>query len=218
MSAESADPKSRDRAPFEAARVGAFVDAVAAIAMTLLILPLMDSVSDVASSNEDTALWFTEHYSQLTSFVISFVLIAMFWMMHHRIFVKVKHVSDTLLWTVCAWLLTIVWLPVATAISGQMSSTDVLAKVVYIGSMLAVAVCSLMVRINLHRHPGLHDIRHEAMRRGVAVDIAMIVLFAVSLGIAVLVPAVGYFALFALFLTAPLQTAIIRLLAARDRS
>jgi len=84
------------RAPYEVARVVAFVDAVVAIAMTLLILPLMESVSEVAAADEDTAQWFAGHDGQLISFVISFVIIAMFWMIHHRLFVRVDHATRTI--------------------------------------------------------------------------------------------------------------------------
>lgn len=212
MTGESADEGVRVRAPYEAARVGAFVDAVVAIAMTLLILPLMESVGEVAGSGEDTARWFAEHYQQIISFVLSFVIIAMFWMIHHRLFAGVKQVTPSLMWSTTAWLLTIVWLPVATAITGQMSSDDALAKVVYIGSMIATSACSLLIRVNLLRHPALHRIPKDPLLRGVAADAAMAVLFAAALAIALAVPVVGYFALFIMFLTGPLQAAIARLL------
>jgi len=214
MTGESADPRTRtrERAPFEAARVGAFVDAVVAIAMTLLILPLMESIGEVANIGEDTARWFAEHDQQFISFVISFVIIAMFWMIHHRLFTGVKQVTTALMWAIAAWLLTIVWLPVATAITGQMSSDDALAKVVYIGTMIATSACSLLIRIILLRHPVLHRTSEESLLRGVAVDAAMMFLFAVALGIALIFPTVGYFALFIMFLTGPVQAAFARLL------
>ena len=52
-----------------------FTDAVVAIALTLLILPLMESVEQ-ASELGDTLHWVQAHSSQLLSFVLSFVLIA----------------------------------------------------------------------------------------------------------------------------------------------
>ena len=38
-------------------RPKAFIDAVVAIALTLLILPLMDSLGDAARSGDDTLTW-----------------------------------------------------------------------------------------------------------------------------------------------------------------
>lgn len=76
----SAAPDKHDRTqPIE--RVVFFPDAVA-IAMTLLILPLMESVSE-APEQGDTAVWLNAHSSQVLSFAMSFLLIAVFWMAHH---------------------------------------------------------------------------------------------------------------------------------------
>ena len=203
--AQDADVDEDDRAPFEVARLAAFVDAVVAIAMTLLILPLMESVSEVASSGDDTAEWFAEHDGQLTSFLVSFVIIAMFWTIHHRLFTKVEKVTQGLLWLTMLWLLTIVWLPVATAISGQMSDEDELAKIVYIGSMIATSVCSLLIRFYLATHASLHGLAPRQLRAGIAADLAMTVLFGVALTVTLLLPQLGYWPMFVMALTGPLQ-------------
>ena len=55
---------------FRTERFKAFVDAVVAIAMTLLILPLMESVSEAASGTLSTAEFFVEHSGQLLSFCL----------------------------------------------------------------------------------------------------------------------------------------------------
>lgn len=202
------------RAPYEVARVVAFVDAVVAIAMTLLILPLMESVSEAAASDDDAAHWFAEHDAQLTSFVISFVIIALFWMIHHRLFVHVEHATQALLWVLMAWLLTIVWLPVATAISGQMPGEDPLTKVVYIGSMIATCLTSLAIRLYLRQHPSLHRIPSSTITAGIAADVATATLFAIALVVAVAVPAIGYWALFIMLLAGPVQALFARMLGA----
>lgn len=214
---ESSTPSSSAHAPFEVARLGAFVDAVVAIAMTLLILPLMDSVSDVASGGEDTARWFAEHDSQLVSFLVSFTLIAMFWMIHHRIFVLVEHATPALVWVTMAWLLSIVWLPVATAISGQMADSDLLAKVVYIGSLILTCLCSMLIRLYLRAHPTLHTMPRTAIAIGISVDAATATLFALSLAIALAFPQLGYLPLLLMLFGGPVQSAFARLAVKRQR-
>jgi uncharacterized membrane protein len=188
---------------FTSERAKTFADAVVAIAMTLLILPLMESVADGADSS--ALHWFAEHQQQLVSFLLSFTMIAMFWMTHHRVFASVETVTTPLLWIVMAWLLTIVWLPVATAMSGQMDSDDPFVKVVYIGSMLAIALMMLWQRLYLRAHPRLHRITEAHLVSGVSADIAMVVLFAVALALAVFVPVIGYWALMIMFLVSPVQ-------------
>jgi uncharacterized membrane protein len=199
---------------FSAERAKAFIDAVVAIATTLLILPLMESISDAADADLSAGHWFVEHAWQLLSFVLSFAIIAMFWIGHHRMFARVERVTTGVLWVSMAWLLSIVWLPVATAMSGRMSDEDDLAIVVYIGSMIVVCLLTLVLRLYLRRHGELHGIPERDLREGAAADLAMASLFAISLLVAVLVPLVGYFALFLMFLTGFVQRLFARALGA----
>ncbi|MCS0499437.1 TMEM175 family protein [Protaetiibacter mangrovi] len=213
MSSEQADEETlHARAPFQVERVGAFIDAVAAIAMTLLILPLMESVGEVAGAGEDTLHWVGQHDQQLVSFVVSFVLIAMFWMIHHRMFRAVEAVTSPLMWILVGWLATIVWLPVATAISGAMDADDPWAKVLYVGSMIATSLFSLAIRLYLWRHPELHHAPSGSLNTGVAVDIAMAVLFAIALTLGLLIPRVGYYAMFVMLLTPLAQRLVLRVM------
>jgi uncharacterized membrane protein len=203
---------------YNAERAKAFIDAVVAIAMTLLILPLMESVAESASRQEGAAVWLHDHQGQLVSFVLSFAIIAMFWINHHRLFAVVENVSVPLLWITMAWLLSIVWLPVATAMSGQMKDTDNLVKALYIGSMILTSLLTLTMRIYLSRHPALHAASENELRRGMSVDISMALLFGVALTIAMIFPALSYWPMFVMVLVGPVQGLIARLLGAGPSS
>jgi len=197
---------------FSSERAKAFIDAVVAIAMTLLILPLMESISDAADDDRSSAHWFAEHQWQLVSFVLSFAIIVMFWINHHRMFARVDRVTTGLLWVSAAWLLSIVWLPVATAMTGRMRDDDTLAQTVYIGSMILVCLLTLTTRLYLRRHGELHGMPERDLREGAAADLAMAALFALALVVALLVPVIGYFALFLMLLTGWVQRLFARLL------
>ncbi|WP_447911971.1 TMEM175 family protein [Microbacterium phyllosphaerae] len=185
---------------FRTERFKAFVDAVVAIAMTLLILPLMESVSDAASNKLSTAEFFDEHSGQLLSFGLSFVLIATFWMGHHRQYRDVEWITSPLLWINVAWMATIVWLPVPTAMIGQMD-TDLLQPVVYIGTLILTQVTTLAGWVFLLRHPDFTTTPVETLRAGVIGDLAAIILFLVALAIAVFVQPYGYAGLLVLLLS-----------------
>ncbi|MET0860063.1 MAG: TMEM175 family protein [Microbacterium sp.] len=195
-------------------RLKAFTDAVVAIAMTLLILPLLDSIQDAASRGLDSGSWLVGEGPQLFSFALSFVLIANFWINHHRLFDRVENVTIALLWLTVAWMLTIVWLPVATALLGQMTD-DPVQKLLYIGSLLATSLVAVGTRVYLRRHPELHAIPTETQRNGMVAAVTMSVLFALALVIAIALPAVGYWAMFLLLLTGPIDAVVARRLGIR---
>ncbi len=194
---------------FRTERFKAFVDAVVAIAMTLLILPLMESVSEAASGKLSTAEFFVEHSGQLLSFGLSFVLIATFWMGHHRQYRDVEWITGPLLWINIAWMATIVWLPVPTAMIGQME-TDSLQPVVYIGTLILTQITTLAGWLYLLRHPDFTTTPVDILRAGVIGDLAAIILFLIALALAVFVPAIGYAGLLVLLLTGVVSTLLNR--------
>lgn len=200
---------SRTRGLFSAERAKAYVDAVVAIAMTLLILPLMESVAEAAGNELSASEWLGEHWSQIISFVLSFFIIALFWIRHHQLFADVEAVSNTLLWITVLWMLTIVWIPVSTAMTGQLETGRVV-EALYIGSMIATCLCMIVTRRYLRRHPELHEVEPESMRRGMLVDLSMGILYAVALVLAMIIPQVGYFGLFVLLFVRTLANVLER--------
>ncbi len=194
-----------------AERLKAFTDAVVAIAMTLLILPLMESVTDAGAEGGGVVAWFGEHAEQLMSFALSFALIATFWLANHRVFARVEGTSPALLWLTIGWMFTIVWLPVPTAMLGSMDTDDA-QKLVYIGSLVLTSVMSLAIRWYLLRHPALHSVAELRLRRGILADVITTGLFLVALALSILVPAIGYWALLLLVLVSPVHTLLWRAL------
>jgi uncharacterized membrane protein len=198
---------------FSGERFKAFVDAVVAIAMTLLILPLMESVSDAASGDLSTVEFLEQHSGQLASFLLSFVLIASSWIAHHRQYNDVTVITRALLWINVAWMATIVWLPVPTAMLGQMES-DPLQAVLYIGTLMLTQTTTFAAGIYLLRHPDYTSADPDEIRMSAVADVVAVVLFGVALVIVILVGSEGYFALFLLALTG----IITRILGRRRRA
>jgi len=109
---------------------------------------------------------------------------------------------------------TIVWLPVPTAMVGQME-TDAPQEVLYIGTLILTQVTSLAARVHLLRHPELTTASAARIRHGAAADLAAIALFGAALAIAVAVGTQGYLALLLLAFTGPLAALIDRMLSRR---
>lgn len=184
--------------------------------MTLLILPLMEAVSDAASEELDTAAFFSEHGAQVVTFALSFVPIANAWIAHHRQYNRVTVLTRRLLWINVAWMATIVWLPVATAMLGSMH-TDPLQATIYIGTLILMQFTTLAGRVHLLRNPSFSGADPSAIRQGATADIASALLFGVALAAVCVFGSNGYFALFGLVLTTPLARLIRRIARAAKR-
>lgn len=101
------------------ARIEALVDGIFAIAMTILVLTLV--VPDVNGTLSNMAVQ-NALYGILPSFytlVMSFLLLALFWTLQHRIFHKIKHVDTVMLWINLVWLLFIVLVPFFSSLTGK---------------------------------------------------------------------------------------------------
>ena len=202
---------SREGRTHPVERLVFFTDAVVAIALTLLILPLMESVEQ-ASELGDTLHWVQAHSSQLLSFVLSFVLIAVFWRAHHRLYEPLERSTGRLIVLNFCWMFTIVWLPVATALSGAMDTYnsetgeyDRLMIGLYVGTMFANALFLYLMEVEARRHPSLARSGQRNSRAGESVALAMTVLFGLAAAVALLFPMVNLLAMFLLTLTGPLQ-------------
>jgi uncharacterized membrane protein len=94
-----------------------FSDAVVAIAITLLVLPLVELPNELATKPFRDVM--SEHSWSLIGFGVSFLVIARLWRVHHQIFERVRDYNVTLVWLNFTWLFTIVLLPFPTALLGN---------------------------------------------------------------------------------------------------
>ncbi len=202
-------PREMAMAPVE--RLVFFSDAAVAIALTLLILPLMDAVYQAGRAEQDALTYLSENSSALISFVLSFVIISRFWRAHHRLFTVVERETPGLFSLNMAWLAAIVLLPVATAMTGSLAP-DRVEYAIYIGTMAAASVFMTAMTWLLRHHPETWTEGRSVPARGLRYSLSMVVLLLVSLTIALTVPGAGYWSLLALFGLRPLNWALDHLL------
>lgn len=185
-----------------------FSDATVAIAITLLILPLVDAASHIGS--RPFGDFVAENVWEIVAFVVSFVVIARFWVVHHQIFESVRDYNGAIVWFNFLWLLAIVTIPFSANVlsAGAGQRPDVYA--LYIGDMLVATIATRLMTAVLHRNP---ELMTEESRGSIDVTqgIAEMSIMAVALVLAVLIPAVNLFWLFLLFLSGPLHALLHRL-------
>ncbi|MFC5062491.1 TMEM175 family protein [Actinomycetospora atypica] len=130
-------PSDSERLPGPG-RMVAFVDASVAIALTLLVLPLTELVPERGASEKPALEVVTGNLPVFGSFLLSFVVIARFWVVHHRLFGHVGRLTPRLVWVNLFWVLTIVVLPFLTQFVASYGPDPVIVRS-YIG---VLALCS----------------------------------------------------------------------------
>jgi uncharacterized membrane protein len=179
-----------------------FLDAVVAIAITLLVLPLAEVIGreHVPAHVADV---FTENGASFGAFLLSFAVIARLWTGHHRMVERVGGYDTAFVLVNLGWVLTIVFLPFATQLAAAYSPHDRLAVGIYIGTIALSLVLMAVAAVLVWRRPGLRRegvTERDAFPRPAFLTTGLLVL-AFVLGTAI--PAVNYFALLLLLLTAP---------------
>ena len=127
----------------ELERIIFFSDAVFAIAITLLVLDvrLPPVEAPVTGQKLFAALGDSEFTSALLSFFVSFMVIGIYWLAHHRYFRFIRSYDHRLMWRNLFFLLTIVFLPVPTSILGKFGDQPV--AVSFYALSVALAGCTL---------------------------------------------------------------------------
>jgi uncharacterized membrane protein len=120
-------------------RIETLVDGIFAIAMTILVLNLaVPKVSGlltaVSFQNAVYSIW-----PSILSFILCFILLGVFWNIHHRTFHQIKYVDKVLLWINMIWLLFIVLVPFSNSLTGQYGQF-ILSHLIFNLNMFGIAL------------------------------------------------------------------------------
>jgi uncharacterized membrane protein len=149
-------------------------DGIFAIAMTLLVLSLV--VPDAPASNVETALndYLQEDWNKFLNFVKSFLLLAIFWIVHHRIFATIKRTDEGFLWLNIFALMFVALVPFSATLEGEYSNIQIAAAIFDL-NLLAIGICYFLIVVYASRGHRLiaEDISREQIninyRRGLVV-------------------------------------------------
>jgi uncharacterized membrane protein len=192
-----------------------FSDAVVAIAMTLLAfsLPLPHIPSDASNGTVWGAVWAGR--IDYLAFLISFVVIANHWRLHHRLFQYVSRLDARIITFNLAWLLMIVIIPFTTRLISGAGGFGARFTV-----YAAIQVLTVLTFLLMSRHIRASDLlRPEVPPAGRRDDdaglLTVAAMFAISIPVA-FVPRWGQWAFVFWVASAPAARAVRRRLA-RDR-
>ena len=117
-------------------RLEAFTDAVIAIVMTILVLELHQPTTD-------TLAGLVGIEKKLFIYIVSFVMLAIYWNNHHHMFQLVKKIDGRVLWANNFFIFTLTLVPFATAWAGDF--IDSLVPQITYGLMVLLANISYLV-------------------------------------------------------------------------
>jgi uncharacterized membrane protein len=185
-----------------------FSDAVVAIAITLLILPLVDAASSIG--HESVSGFLHHNETKLLAFFLSFFVIGRLWWGQHQVYERVSSYNSVLVAGMSLWLLSIVFLPFPTELlSSANHGSEGASHAIYVGTLLVAAVAGLIQRVAIVLWPHLQI----AEQRGSVLlypSVIFVVLMAAAFVIALLVPSNGLWALLLLLLSSPLERLVAR--------
>ena len=131
-------------------RVLFFSDAVFAIAITLLVVDIR--VPDIV---RDAGQQISNSTGKILSFVISFLVIGLFWMGHHRLFRYITALDRRLMFLNLLFLGTIAFLPYPTALLFAGNTREPAAPAFYAACVAAAGVAELAIWLYATHTKGL---------------------------------------------------------------
>jgi uncharacterized membrane protein len=131
-------------------RLVTFSDAVVAIAMTLLGLPLVDLVPEAAAEGSAPVDIVLDNLVPIGSFVLSFLVIFRIWWVHHQLFTGVEVLSPFVMKANVVWLLSLLAVPFPAELVATYGD-DAFVLAFYIGVLLVSSVSLAAMAVGLDR-------------------------------------------------------------------
>jgi uncharacterized membrane protein len=132
----------------ETSRLEAFSDGVFAIAITLLILELIQVIHKEADDGLFKHL--LKNLNSFLAFAIGFLTILICWINHHLVFTYIKKVDSNLMWVNGFVLLVVTFTPFPTSILAEYFDKESHVALAIFGFnyfMMSLAACSLTVYV-----------------------------------------------------------------------
>lgn len=174
-----------EHSPLGFERVVFFSDAVFAIVITILVLPLTAEF-EIPDDTTSFTHQLTELWPKIVIFLVSFLVVGQFWLAHHRIFTRIGSYDSGLLVINLLFLLAVSFLPFPAAVLGAFGTDEEgLPGVFYAASLTVVSIAMSAVWIYAVRRGLLIENMTPAQVKAVTMGSLIIdVIFALSIGIA----------------------------------
>jgi len=178
----SSEVTAREQRNAGPGRLLAFTDGVFAIIITILVLELR--VPDLGSG-QSLREALGDIRPTFVAFVISFLLVGMYWTWHRSAFAQVRYIDRNAVWLNLLFLLPVAVIPFAASVLGEYP-TESTALHIYGVVLIVATLFRVVLDWYLRRHPGLlwQAPSREARRLGTVLAAAPAVVYGVAVAIA----------------------------------
>jgi uncharacterized membrane protein len=135
-------------------RVEALVDGIFGVAMTLLVLDIKVPQGLALSSDAAIRSKLVDQVGNFRIYLISFIVLGMYWIAHHMQFHLVRSVDRVVLWINLMFMLGVSIVPFSTSLLGEYGES-LTPALIYSFNLLWLAVISWVQIIYLEHHPHL---------------------------------------------------------------
>ena len=170
-------------------RIEALTDGIYAVAMTLLVIELKLPAHELIHSQADLINAVGHLLPKFIAWIISFLVLSLFWLGHHRLFQIVRHVDGKLVGLNLVQLGFASLMPFSSALSGEFGNT-LFSQIFYSLNMTFLSILAILTARYIHRHPELcvHPMSDGAYRAARFRVGGLIAISAVAVVIAMLLP------------------------------
>ncbi len=142
-----------------------FSDAIVAVAVTVLVLPIAGAT---LTRGEDSVWAFLgDHGGQIITFFFTFFVVSIFWLTHNKIMNQLRGYDGAIFWLNTCWLAVIASLPVTSALyadagtdgtNGWFSGGDLGGSgMLYWGSLSLISLISSLLARHARKNPKLYN-------------------------------------------------------------
>jgi uncharacterized membrane protein len=192
-------PADTDTPTLPPQRLTALADGVFAIVMTLLVFQL---AVPVVADDDGLAAELAEMWPEFLIYVLSFLVLGVFWLMHHLIFDILERYDTTLIWLNILFLMFASLVPFSTRLFIEHGATTVTALVYGMNMMLVFATALGIFSYATRGHRLVaRQLDPQIVRGGRRMGVVYMATLLVSMAVALISPVVSY-ALYGLFVLA----------------
>jgi len=174
-------------------RIEALADGIFAISMTLLVLTL--TLPDMMETRLSLSQLLAEQWPKFFNYALSFVLLAIFWMVHHQQFHVIRRTNRIHVWINIGILMFVALMPFSTDVVGDYSG-ETMAELVFSANLMILGLLFLLnwwyacrnhrlVDADLDRETIVGGIRRSCVTPGVAAVSMVLAFFVPGWGLAV---------------------------------